>query len=373
MRNGRRLVWACAFVASCAIAATMALFILPQRSDKMMPQALAASAFPLGVLGDSNSHSYHDSVWFPDQGPARGGKYHATTFQWTEILAKLRGNQVDLGLWGDWGTRGSVAMLREWFGLKARAPRKIDYRNNLAWSGAGCDDLMRGNWRQAPRLVALMDDDPDAWRKGIVIISIGMASFGNADHLERFAKNPLDTVETSVMADCVDQIRAAMNLIRSKHAQVRFALVGIFDDSNDPDNFARWQSAAELSNISAGLNVFDLALRKIADGDPRIAFFDNRAWFKEHWGVRAPTGEPAYREVSIGNNFKVSNIRGDDPHNTVLLDGHAGSVWNGLWTQSMVELMNAHFGTDIPPISDAEIVRIIDANGALGIGSEPSK
>lgn len=52
----------------------------------------------LAVLGDSSSHSYQDSKSFPLGSTSRGGAFRARTFQWTEVLARLRGNELNPGL-----------------------------------------------------------------------------------------------------------------------------------------------------------------------------------------------------------------------------------------------------------------------------------
>ena len=107
--------------------------------------ASASSAIPLAVVGDSNSHSYQDNVWFPADTTERGGALRSRTFQWTEVLARLRGHQLDQGPWMPWGRPGVVALAREWMGLSGgRAPRKEDYLYNFANSGAACKNLKIG-------------------------------------------------------------------------------------------------------------------------------------------------------------------------------------------------------------------------------------
>ena len=88
---------------------------------------------PIAVLGDSISHSYQDGIGFPPGSPDRGGARRAQTFQWTEVLARLRGAELDLGPWVTWGRPGTVAWARELIGLPAgRAPKKQDYLYNFA-------------------------------------------------------------------------------------------------------------------------------------------------------------------------------------------------------------------------------------------------
>ena len=61
--------------------------------EKNVVQAL----IPLAVMGDSDSHSYQDRIWLPPGDDEPGGPYRAQTFQWTEVLAQLRGTQLGGG------------------------------------------------------------------------------------------------------------------------------------------------------------------------------------------------------------------------------------------------------------------------------------
>ena len=65
----------------------------------------------LAVLGDSSSHSYQDSLSFPSGSSGRGGAFRARTFQWIEVLARLRANELNPGPWVEWGrsTASSIA------------------------------------------------------------------------------------------------------------------------------------------------------------------------------------------------------------------------------------------------------------------------
>jgi len=320
-----------------------------------------ASAVPLAVLGDSDSHSYQDKVSFPAGSGKRGGAYRATTLQWTEVLARLRAQELDQGEWGVWGVHRIVARVQEWVGLQNRAPRKEDYQYNFAISGAGCETLTTGGGRQVQRLLALMDREPARWREGVVVLRIGANSFGMDDGLDQFARDPMGAGIQGEVAQCLSQVRAAIALVHAKHEQTRFVLVGIYDNSNWPRYFDRWQSSAALANVARGLDVYDQALQRMADADPRIAFFDDRAWFAKRWGTRDAQGRPAYRPVVLASGLTVHNTIGDEPHHAVIADGHAGLVWNVLWAQSLVELLNQRLGLKITPIGDAEASRLVDS------------
>ena len=337
----------------------------------MMPPAAAEAApaahIPFAVLGDSDSHSYQDRVSFVAGGPERGGIHRSTTLQWNEVLGRLRSTQLDMGPWGVWGTRGAIARLRDAVGLTSRAPRKEDYRYNFAWSGALCSDLISGPSRQAQRLLAVMNEDSQRWADGIVVIRIGTNSFAKADSLERLARDPASAEVHATIDQCLRDIHATLDLLRVRHAQTRIVLVGIFDNVHWAKYLGRWQSRGELANISAGLDRFDAALRALAEADPTVAFFDDRAWFAKRWGARGTDGRPAYRDVKLTRDFAVSNSAGDHPRHSVLADGHAGSVWNALWAQSLVELINARFAAGVRPIDDTEIVGLLDPDGAFGM------
>lgn len=332
----------------------------PSNPDEVRPLALA-------VLGDSDSHAYHDMVQIPASSNKRGGSFRASTYQWTEVLALLRPATIDLGPWGRWGTGITWARISEVVGLPARAPRKEDHRNNFALSGAECSDLLRGHWRQAYRLLALMDGDPGRWRGGVVVIRIGVNSFGMGDSLQRLAEDPDDASAQAVIRSCIADIRASVALIRASHPGTRFVLVGVLNNADWPKYFSRWQTGPEIANIGAGLDGFDKPLREWARSDPGMAFFDDREWFASRWGSRGPEGQLAYRTLLFGGHFNVEHGSGDHPSHSVLGDGHAGAVWNALWAQSLVELLNASFSAGIAPIRDSEIAGLLDPTGQLGI------
>jgi len=318
------------------------------------------TGFRLAVLGDSDSQSYQDHVWWPEGRARRGGKYHATTLQWTEVLSKLR-PEIDQGTWGVWGSRSSAVRIMDWFGVHGRAPRKQDFRHNFAFAGAQPTQLIHGNWRQAPRLVALMDESPQGWRAGVVVIRAGVTSFGYADAIDHLAKDPSAPSVRASMQECLDCIQASIKRIHEHGPKTRIVVVGIFDNSHYPPYFDRWRSGVECLNIQKGLDFFDDELRRLAAADPRIAFFDDRAWFAAHWGSRDAQGMPAYRSVAIGSKLEVKNLQGDDPVNAVLEDGHAGFVWNVLWAQALVDLLIARFDLPLRPITPEEATRFIEA------------
>jgi GDSL-like Lipase/Acylhydrolase family len=326
-----------------------------------------SSGVPLAVLGDSDSHAYQDTILIPVTSGKRGGEYRATTLQWTEVLDRLRGKHINQGEWGIWGTGVKIAETLDWLGMAGRAPKKFDFRYNFAVSGAECSDLMTGYYRQAPRLLAEMNRVPDQWKNGVVVIQIGVNTFGQNDSLDHYTKLGVTPQIRSEIMACVDAHRQAISLITASHPQTRFILAGIFDNSNLASNADRWKTPAELASITGALDVFDTGLRALCAEFRNATFVDARSWFRDHWGGRDEGGKPAYKTVNLGGVASVANTRGDDPRNAILTDDHGGVVYNALWARRNIEAMNTAFSLGLPPITFAEIASLVDPSGSIGL------
>lgn len=313
---------------------------------------------PLAVIGDSDSHGFQDTRSFPPGSPDRGGPNRATTYQWTEALAALRGNEIDLGPRTETGTWGRLARVLDTVGIHVRAPRKLDHLHNFAFSGQGCADLWNGPSRQVPRLLELMGHDPQRWRRGVVVIRIGVNTFGSAPQLDRLARDPADVEVAGLIDTCLQRIGEAVAAIGQQHPQTRVVVVGIFDNRHWAKYLDRWKSAREQANISSGLDRFDKGLRTLASANRQVAFFDDRAWFAGMWGGRDASGAPAYRSVPFGP-LNVTNTAGDAPVNACVADGHAGTAWNTLWARALVDLLNQRFAMGIAPLTDAEMASLL--------------
>lgn len=345
-----------------ALASAAALCLCFYRFSAIPVPTASEGTVSLAVLGDSDSHAYHDSIFFPPGSAKRGGRYRPTTWQWTELLQRLRGRQLDQGPWGSHGTRGVVARANRWLGREGRSPPKQDYRYNFALSGADCNDLLEGHSQQARALLSLMSQEPARWRNGVVVIRIGVNSFGDAQDLEQLAHDPHAAAVQKKIAGCVRAVQWSVALLRAQHPRVRIVLVGIFNNADWPKYLDRWHDPAQLANIDEGLDVFDRALAEMARTDPDIAFFDDRAWFATRWGSRDAQGLPIYRDLVLGN-LHVRNTAGDGPEHAVLADGHAGSAWNAEWARALIDLMNERFRLAVTPITQAEVITALGANG----------
>lgn len=323
--------------------------------------APAAGPVPMAVLGDSNNHSYQDSVSFPAGSGQRGGPYQDRTFQWTEVLARLRAGVIDPGPWEVVGQNRVVAKLGEWADVPgARSPRKQDYRYNFAASGAGCSALTEGVHRQVQPLLHTMAQDASRWKQGVVVLRIGLVQMADPAFLDQLANDPASPAGQRLVGECLGQVARAVQMIRAAHPQTHIVLVGIFDDSNDPLNFDRWQSRTALDNISRGLDRYDAGLRELAAKTPNASFFDDRAWFRGLWGTRGPDGKPAYRDLKIGNRLTVTLTLGDAPTHALVSDDHWGLVVNVKWAQAMSRHL-ASVGLPVKPVDDAEAQRFIEA------------
>jgi len=317
------------------------------------------------VLGDSSAQSYHDTLMLGDPG-LRGGHWRATTWQWTEILARLRGDQIDFGQWGAWGEGKYRALLGEAFGELIRSPRKDDYRYNFAVNGSQCNELLGHSQRQAIRLVELMDARPQEWRGGIVLIRMGANDIGLHDPMDELARDPASSHIKSVIDTCVATIGRTVSLIRKRHPDTYVVVVGVPNTADWPDELGSWQSARETANIKAGLDRFDNGLHKLAAADRDVYFLDDRAWFRGLWGSRDDHGFPHYKTVRLSPGWAITHTIGDDPHNAVVADGHAGVVLNVLWAQHLINVVNSAFGLTLRPITDDEVVRFLQPNFAGG-------
>jgi len=317
---------------------------------------------PIAVLGDSDSHSYRDA----HLGTRRGGDFHSVTYQWTEILARIRASEIDLGQFGYWGTRGIFYKIRSALGLDARTPRKQDFQYNFARSGSTCRELSPESYEQQSfQLVRLMDKEPDYWRDGLVIIRMGINDIGQWPDLKEYAAGNTGKSSQQAIIECLDYIHSAVKRVHQHHPSVKIVLIGIADNSN-------WPSAEETddighANINKVLDVFDEGLIEIANNEANTLFIEDRAWFASLMGKRSPSQYVGRRHFSLGGSTTIDNTKGDHPGNIMLADGHTGTVANALWIRHVFKQINRHFGTGFTPLQNSEIADLVDPQGNLGI------
>jgi hypothetical protein len=321
--------------------------------------APAEDRVPFAVIGDSDSHAYQDRITFPDGGPERGGARRGHTLQWTEVLSRLRSEEIDPGAWGEWGMRGRWAGVLERFGIERRSPRKQDHEFNYAWSGARCADLIEGAGRQAPRLAARMADQPDAWRDGVVVIRIGINDLGTHEALQDFAREGDGEANRRRVDRCLAFIDQALREIAGVQPDVHVLLVGVLDNVDWPRRRHEYVDPVQRQRIAAMLDRFDDGLRAMAAASPKRAFFDDRDFYRRLVGARAADGGSAYRDIAVrdaaGAVAWVTRFdEGDALDRLYLADGHAGTVLNAHWAQAFVATLHDAFDLPLSPITDAE-------------------
>jgi len=374
----RNRALACAFLGLILLAAVAGVWAVRAAGDVGPPaqvlwQNRPIGAVPLAVLGDSNSHSFQDGLVFRPGDGSRGGDFHARTLGWVDGLARLRGHELDPGPRLVWGSSGRISSARRALGLPVgRIPIKEDYLYNFANSGADCNSLTSGPFRQAPRLAALMDKEPERWRDGVVVIFIGVNDWMRTLDLQ--VRNPAAPELDAVIARCTRRIAEAMSMLRERQPALRFLVIGMGNVANDPGNSDKFRSALQMRNLRIALERFNASMRGLVDETLRTAFLDQEAWFHGLWGDRDANGQPRYKTVTIGDGFKVTNTTGDDPHNAMLVDGHAGTVANALLLQAIVGRLREAFDLPVTPVGDDELWRylqpLVAPNGGVkGSGS----
>lgn len=351
-RGSRRLLRAVALATLGLAGGTAALSQAP---------ALVADTVPFAVLGDSDSHAYQDSISFPAGSGQRGGPNQSRTFQWTEVLARLRAGVIDPGPWEINGQNRVVAALGTLADLPGvRSPRKQDYRFNVATSGAGCASLTEGGHRQVQPLLYRMQQDTARWRQGVVVLRIGLNDLSQPGFLDALSRDPAAAPQQQVVSECLSHVGRAVEMIRAAFPQTHIVLVGVFNEANDPLNYDKWHSRSAMDNIDRGLDRYDTGLRELAARTPHASFFDDRAWFRSLWGQRGPDGKPAYRDLKIGDRLTVTLTLGNEPRNGLTSDDHWGMAANAKWAQAMSRHL-ASVGLPVRPIDDAEVQRFVEA------------
>lgn len=317
------------------IAVTLALGAAPARSDGVA----------VAVLGDSDSHSYRDSL----NGLARGGPNNAKTFNWLEVWERLRPGDIDPGPFALAGDSRTIARLKGALGIPTRTPAKIDFLYDYAWSGARCASLNEAWPEQARRFLVRLSAERARWADGLVVIRIGINDFGQAEHLRRWAQAPQ---EAGPLVDaCLEAIGESVAAIRRK-SSVHIALIGVGRDYDAP--FAAL-TPAEIAKAEAPLTRFDAGLAALAERDPRIVFVDDAAWFESRFGARA---RGTLAESIVVGGLEVANAIGDAAEFLHTADGHPGTVASGLFLQHFIGRLNDKFGWRLSIPSDEEIAAL---------------
>ena len=287
---------------------------------------------PVAVLGDSDSHGYHDVF-----DNLRGGRFNDISFNWAEVWELLHGNEIELGEQGAWGSSYRFARIWHALGLRTQAPRKFDFQYNYAVSGMTCQSLLNTWPYQARWLLDRIRRDRTYWDNGLVVIRIGINDLGQAYHLENWAESGLDDTARLVVDTCVDYILETTGRLLDSHPGITVVISGIVRDYNVPTTLV-FTDVEEIARIEEVLQYYDNRLLEFTTAESRAVFFDDREWVTELFGDRA-RGE-LIESFSLADRINISNTVGDHPSNISLADLHGGTVYHGLWLRNMLRQLN---------------------------------
>ncbi|MBX7120162.1 MAG: hypothetical protein K1X31_14320 [Gemmatimonadaceae bacterium] len=274
------------------------------------------------VLGDSNAHAYGDTLWFPPGSGLRGGAERA--WQWTEVLARRRGDAIDLGAWGLRGRSARAARLARRLGRTLRVPAKEDFAWCFAWSGAGTADLLGedGQATQAAREIARA---PAAWADAVAVVRIGFNDLCTPEALDPVVRDGPTPAWRERVATWTGRILESVRVLRRAQPSLGVVLVGPLDATAWPPLAARYADPAARARVAEAQDAFDAPLRAWAEADPRGAFLEDRAW------LRGPDAPPA-------------------PH--FLDDHHCTTAVNAAFAARLVRLLRTRFAATVPPLPD---------------------
>lgn len=339
-------------IAVVGLTALALVILLPEIRALTTPVAVSASpaALKISVLGDSDSHYYDD---FLDQ-LQRGGEFHDYALGWPELWSRLRPGEVNFGPLGHWGTGYRLARLRDQLGLLGRAPAKYDYQNNYAVSGLKCESLQSSWPYQARWLIKQLGTDPPD--HGLVVIRIGVNDLGQLESQDEHAADGLTDSAMRRVKSCTEHIIAAAKAIAAASPQIRIALLGMARDYNLDIEAASRFNAAQAARIESVFSEFDGQLNAFAQQAPNVLFINDHDWHVARVGSRLDRPPAASFAVA---GLQVLNRRGDHPQHLILADRHAGTLYNGLWLNHVIEQLNAGFGLSLTTLTEQELVELI--------------
>jgi phospholipase/lecithinase/hemolysin len=280
------------------------------------------SAAGFGILGDSNTDEYRAD-------DDRGGEYAATTLSWVELLAARRG--LNFGPWGSWGE-----------------PRRTGYKYNWARSGATTHDLIASG--QHTGLAQLVAGGEVAY----VFVFIGGNDFalwnGTYDEIYdgRLSGGALQAKLDGIVADLTTAVDTVLSA-----GQVDMVIVTIGDAGLAPDTIASSPEPAKRRRVTDAINQVNARIAEMAIARG-VAVVDTNNMLAALGPQLDPEGN-----LSLGGEQIALFAKGDEPHHGRLGDGagHPGTVLSAYIANILfIEPFNSHYGLNIAPLSDNEIL-----------------
>jgi len=306
---------------------------------------------PVAVLGDSDSHSYRDSY----DSKSRGGAYHAYSYNWLELWARLSEGEIYPGQWGVWGTGYRIAHIKNMLMLKSRSPKKLDYEYDFAVSGLGCRSLLDDWPYQGKWLLNELRSNPEYWASGLVIIKIGINDIGKNSDLIKWRMTGLDQQAEILVSDCVNSILKITKAILDESPGIRVAISGVTRNYNFMDEWDEKLNKDEINNIEKVLSAFDTRLQNYADDLPTVAYIDDHFWFNRIFGSQESGNLKS--KIEFIDGVELINASGDEPVNMLLQDHHTGTLYNGLWIAHLVNELNKQLGMTLSPPNFYDVIK----------------
>lgn len=310
-------------MATIAISGFVIMFtlLLTTRSQNVS----STPSLRIGILGDSTVDEYRGS-------DNRGGEYAEHTFNWLELLVRLR--NFDAGQWEDWPE-----------------PRRTGYEYNWARSAATARSLLDDGQHTG------LAEQVSEGLIDVVVVSVGVNDFAIFnDEYEAVYSGDI-TAETldQKINDLISDYTTAVDTILAAR-DIPVIVSTIPDQSLTPSVMGD----VRFSDPSRRQIVSD-AIRRVNEGIIAMANERDLPYldFDAMYLSLLPLIEKGFTiEGSTINLF----ARGDDPHNGVLSDGiHPGTVVEGIVANTYLELINKALNLNIPLLTDAEIA------GAAGL------
>lgn len=308
------------------IVALLAFILIPSlgtKSSQARPATPSTILHGIGIMSDSNLDEYQGT-------DNRGGAYHSHTFNMIELLVMLRGFNL-----GSWGTYPE--------------PRRTGFEYNWARSGATSSTLISSG--QHTGLAAQVA----AGEVTFVMLHIGSNDFspyvGNAYQEACYMSD-------SQLQDKVNTAIANVTLATDTvlNAGPEGMIVTLFPYWEDIDSIVNTAcpDAARRQRIHDAVTAINQGILIMAQTRPIVITNPQQ-------DVVSPIFDSLVNGfLNVGGELIDFNNKGNEPHHARLDDstGHAGTVLSGLLANGMwIQPLNQHFGTNITPLSDQEILQ----------------
>lgn len=268
-----------------------------------------------GVLGDSSADEYQAD-------DDRGGIYEGFTLNWVELLSRQ-------GLYfGSWDVH--------------EEPRRIGYSFNWARSGATAAEMRA---EQAAGLVAQVQ----AGEVNTVVLRIGANDFNTSHggYQKIYEGMPQEELDAK-LNEIVEAIELTLADLRVAGVE-KLLLVSIFDPNLVPARETQFPNAAGRQAVSEAVERVNRRLQAVAKVY-NLPFADLNVY------VSQLISESEDGLLDVGGELIDIWAFGDEPHNGMLVDEHAGTVLNGLMARYLMMQLNDFYGTDYPLLSDEQIL-----------------